>query len=196
MTQQIKKNSTQSSSKITATKESVSAVETAREPAKNVVEMSSVAVKDFISASTAEANKIKEKALEFSRGGADKISKSADAVGKSLYEVASVSRDGVETLVECGNITSAFARDIGSELFEYANQAFSDNIEISKDIFVCRTINDLVELQSKVIKNSFDSFFTKSNNISNMLFEYSSEVLEPIEERVVQAGEKLCKSLS
>lgn len=205
MTQQVKKNSNQSSSKsssspkIAATiahKETASAAEATRESAKNVVEMSSSAVKDFISASTVEVNKVKEKALEFSRDGVEKLSKSADVVGKTLYEAIDVSRDGVESLVECGNVTSAFAKDIGSELFEYANQAFADNVEISKEIFACRTINDFVELQSKIIKNSFDSFFTKSNNISNMLFQYSSEVLEPISERAAQASEKLCKTFS
>ncbi len=202
MPQPVKKSSNQPAAKLAssiankATKEAFSAVESTRNSAESVVKIGSAAVKEFIATGATEAQKAQEKAFAIGREGAEKLSKSADVISKSLYEAVGVSRDNVEALVECGNLTAALAKDISSEIFEYANKSFSDNIEISKDVFACRTINDMVELQSKIVKSAFDSFFSESSKITGMLFEYSSEALEPINERFAEATDKLSKTIS
>ncbi len=202
MTQQAKKPSAQPAAKLAsnvankAAKNTFAAVESGRESVESVVKIGSNAVKDLLSNGASEAQKAQEKVFEIGRESAEQISKSADAMTKSLYEAISVSRDNVEAMVECGNLTASLAKDISSELVEYANKAFSDNVEISKNIFACRTINDMVDLQTKIMKSSFDSFFNQSSKITGMLFEYSTEALEPINERVSQATEQLSKTLS
>lgn len=202
MTQHAKKSSGQPAVKLAssvankAAKNTLSAVENTRNSAESVVKISSSAVKDLLANGAFEAQKVQEKAFEMGREGAEQISKSADALSKTLYEAISISRDNVETMVECGNLTASLAKDMGSEIIEYANKTFSDNVEISKSVFACRTINDMVELQSRIVKSSLDSFFNQSSKLSGMLFEYSSEALEPINERMAQAGEQLSKALS
>ena len=202
MTQQAKKASSQPAVKLAssvankAAKNTISAVESTRSSAESVVKISSSAVKDLLANGASEAQKVQEKAFEMGREGAQQISKSADAMTKSLYEAISISRDNVEALVECGNLTASLAKDVSSEMIEYANKAFSDNVEISKNIFACRTINDMVDLQNKIVRSSLDSFFNQSSKLSGMIFEYSSEALEPINERVSQATEQFSKTLS
>lgn len=202
MTQQAKKSSAQPAAKLAsnvankAAKNTFAAVESGRESVESVVKISGNAVKDLLSNSASEAQKAQEKVFEMGRESAEQISKSADAMTKSLYEAISMSRDNVEAIVECGNLTASLAKDISSELVEYANKAFSDNVEISKNIFACRTINDMVDLQTKIMKSSFDSLFNQSSKLTGMLFEYSTEALEPINERVSQATEQFSKTLS
>lgn len=202
MTQQAKKASGQPSVKLAsavankATKNTISAVESTRNSAESVIKISSSAVKDLLSNGASEAQKAQEKAFEIGRDSAEQISKSADAIAKSMYEAISVSRDNVDAWIECGNMTASLAKEISGEIVEYANKAFSDNVEISKDVFACRTINDMVELQSRIIKNSMDSFFSQSSKLSNMIFEYSSEALEPINERVTKASEQFSKTMA
>jgi hypothetical protein len=130
------------------------------------------------------------------REGAEHLAKSADAVTKALYETISCNRDNVETCIECGNMTATLAKDISAELFESANKAFSDNLELSKELFSCRTFNDMFELQNKIIRNSIDNFFNQSVKLSGMFFEYTTEALEPINERVAQATEQFSKVLA
>lgn len=205
MTQQAKKPSSQPAQPAVklastvankATKNTISAVESTRNSAESVVKISSSAVKDLLANGASEAQKVQEKAFEMGREGAEQISKSADAVTKSLYEAISISRDNVEAMLECGNLTASLAKDVGNEIIGYANRAFSDNMEISKDVFACRTINDMVDLQSRIVKNSLDSFFNQSSKLTNMLFEYSVEAIEPINERVAQTTEQMSKALS
>lgn len=201
MTQQSKKSSP-SPAKLAsavsnkAAKSTYAAVEHTRNSAENVVNIGSKAVKEFMSTSAEEAAKVREKAFAMGREGAEHIAKGADAATKAMYEAVGISRDNLETCMECGNMTAALAKDLSSELFEYTNKAFSDQIEISKEFFACRTINDMFELQSRLVKNSIDSFFNESVKLSGMLFEYTTEALEPINERVAQATEQFSKAMA
>lgn len=178
-----------------AAKTTYAAVESTRNSAENVVKIGSRAAQDFISQSAGEAQKAQDKILSMSREGAAQFAKSADAVTKALYETISTSRDNIEAAVECTNVAAALAKDVSSELMEYANKSFTDSVEVSKELFSCRTINDLMDLQNRVMKNAMDKAFAQSSRLSNLFFEYSAEALEPINERVAQAGEQISKTL-
>ena len=178
-----------------AAKTTYSAVESTRNSAENVVKIGSRAAKDFLQNSAGEAQKAQDKILSMSRDGAAQFAKSADAVSKALYETIGTSRDNIEAAVECGNVAAALAKDVSTELFEYANKGFTETVEVSKELFSCRTINDLMELQTRVMKSAMDSAFAQSSRLSNLLFEYSAEALEPINERVSQATEQFSKTL-
>ena len=179
-----------------AAKNTFAAVETGRASAENVVKIGGKAVKDFIATSADEAAKAQEKVFAMGREGAEQIAKGADAVTKVLYETIAIGRDSVETAIECGNMTAALAKDMSSELFEAANKGFSDGLEMSKEFFTCRTLNDMFELQNRAVKSTIDNFFNQSVKLSGMMFEYTTEALEPINERVAQASEQLNKVLT
>ncbi len=179
-----------------AAKTAYDAAQHTRSQAENVVKIGGNAVKEFLANGAGEAQKAQEKAYAMGREGAEHLAKSADAVTKALYDGISMSRDNVETCIECGNMAAALAKDVSGEVFEYANKAFSDNVELSKEFFACRTINDMVELQNRASKNLIDNFFNQSVKLSGMFFEYATEALEPINERVSQATEQFSKSLA
>lgn len=188
---QTKKTTTSSKSKSTS-----GAASTAAKTTENVVKMSSNAVKDIVSNTAQDAQKAREQVFAMTREGSEKLVKTADTATKAMYEGISICRDNMEALVECGNLTAAFAKDMSNEIVESSNQAFSDNMEMTKEFFACRTLNDMLDLQSRMFKNSMDNFFTQSINLSNMMFEYTNEALEPINERVTKASKKLNKAFS
>lgn len=204
---QAKKSSSQPTAKLATNKAATAAgsrsaktafaaVESTRSSAENVVKIGGKAVQDFISTSAGEAQKAQEKAFAISREGAEHFAKSADAVTRALYEGVSMSRDNIETYMECGNCTASLARDLSNELFEYANKSFSEQLELSKEFFACRTINDMFELQNRLFKSSVDNYFNETAKISSLIFEYTSEALEPINERVAEATSQLNKVLA
>ncbi|MDE3016444.1 MAG: phasin family protein [Pseudomonadota bacterium] len=179
-----------------AARQTYAAVESTRSSAENVVKIGGKAVKEFISTSAGEAQKAQEKAFAMGREGAETFAKSADAVTKALYETIGLSRDGIETCIECGNMTAELAKDLSSEALDYANRTFSEQLELSKGFFSCRTLGDMFELQNRVVKNNIDSFFSQSTKLSERLFDYTTEALEPINERVAQATEQFSKALA
>ena len=133
-----------------SSKEAYSAVETTRNAAENVVRIGSSAVRDLMNSGAGEARKVQDKAFEMSRESAEQFAKSADAASKVMYEVVSLSRGNLETCVECSNMAASFARDLSSEIFESANRAVSESMEVSKEFFGCRTINDFVDVQTRI----------------------------------------------
>lgn len=168
----------------------------ARNPAENVVRLGGGAVKDFIETSSHEAQKAQDKVLKLSRESTEQLVKSADNVSKALQELASLSRDNAETCVECNNLAASLARDLGSETLNSVNRVFSDSVELSKDFLSCRTLNDMIELQTRFFQQSLDGFFNQTSRFSGLLFEYSSEAMEPLNERVATTTEKLQKAMA
>ena len=202
MTQTSKKNTAQPAAKFASAvanktaKEAFASIASTRNSAENVVKLGTNAVKDFITPIAGEAQKAQEKVFAMGREGAEHLAKSADTLTKILHESIAISRDNVEACIECGNMTTALAKDVSDELIESGNKTFSTNIELSKEFFACRTFNDMFELQNKLMKSSIDNFFNQSVKLSGMLFEYANEAIEPINERVVKASEQLSKVLS
>lgn len=189
---QAKKSSSATKSKSSSSKSTSSASTSA----ENVVKMSSAAVKDIVANGAQDVQKAREQVFAITRESSEHFVKTADTASKALYETIAICRDNMEALVECGNLTAAFAKDMSNELVESSNQAFSDNLEMTKEFFACRTLNDMLDLQNRMFKSSMDNFFTQSMNLSNMMFEYTTEALEPINERMTEASEKLSKTLA
>ncbi|MBY0406183.1 MAG: phasin family protein [Rickettsiales bacterium] len=179
-----------------AAKATFANMETGRASAENVVKIGGKAVKDFMSTSAYDAKAAQEKVFAMGREGSEQLVKSADAITKIMYEAITMGRDNVETAIECGNLTAALAKDLSTELFETGNRAFSDNLELSKEFFSCRTFNDMFELQNRIMKTTLDTFFNESVKLSGMVFEYTTEALEPINDRMSQASEQISKALS
>lgn len=202
MTQANRKSSAQPAAKLAsniadkAARQAFAAAESTKNSAENVVRIGSSAMREFLSSSADEAQKAQEKMFAFGRDSAENLAKSADAVSKVMYETVAMSRDNIETCIECGNMGASFVKDISAEWSENASKAFSDSVEMSKDFFACRTINDMVELQNRAARSFIDNFFNQSMKASNMFFEYSTEALEPINERVAQATEQFSKAVS
>lgn len=174
----------------------LAAVESTRASAENAVKIGSKAVKEFMASSTEEAQKAQEKVFAITREGAEHFSKSADAVTKALAEAVELSRDNVEAFIESANLSATLAQDVSAELVNNANKAFSEHVELSKDLFAARTISDLFDIQNRVIKSTIDHFFNQAVKVSGLVFEYSNEALEPINERFAQSAEHLTKTLS
>ena len=131
-----------------AAKNTYAAVASTRSSAENVVKIGGRAAKDFLNQSAGEAQKAQDKILAMSRDGAEQFAKSADAVTKALYETIATSRDNIEAAVECGNVAAALAKDVSSELFEYANKGFTDSVEVSKD-----TVAQETEMNNMILRN-------------------------------------------
>ncbi|MDX2112722.1 MAG: phasin family protein [Alphaproteobacteria bacterium] len=179
-----------------AAKQAFDAAQSTRSSAENVVRIGSSAMQEFFTTSAGEAQKAQEKIFSMGREQAEQLAKSADSMTKMMVESVAMSRDNIETCVECGNMTASFAKDMSAEMMESANKAFADSVEMTKAFFACRTINDMMELQNRAAQSMIDNFFSQSAKYSNMFFEYSSDTLEPINERIAEATEQFSKNFS
>jgi hypothetical protein len=170
-----------------------SAAESTRKGAYSVVNIGSTAARDMLSSGAGEIQKAQEKMHEIGRESAQNFARSADMATKALVECIGISRDNIDAAMECGNITAEMAKTVSQEAYEYCNRAFSDCVELSKEAFTCRTINDMVELQNRAFRQWMDSCFGECAKMSNLMFEYASDAIEPINERVADSTEQMSK---
>lgn len=154
------------------------------------------ALKGLFGPAAEEVQKISEKAFGFGKDGADQFAKSADAATRSINEAVALSQDNMEACVECGNIAAEFSKTVSEELFEFGNSLFAKNVDLSKKVFACRTINDMFDLQSKVFKTNIDSVFNETAKISEMAFKMASKATEPLNDRAAEASKRMRKAFA
>lgn len=196
-----KKTSPKASAKLSSTaratpRETLASVETGRKQIENAVKAGNETVREFISSGAHEAQKTQEKVFAFTRENAETITRSTSAATRGLQEMVALSRENIDALVESGNITADMAKTFSAEIFNYANEAFAHNVELSKEAFGCRTINDIFELQSKLVRANLDSIFNETAKFSNLFFEYAVEAAEPFAGRISETTGRLSKALS
>jgi hypothetical protein len=144
----------------------------------------------------ADAAKGGEKAFAFGKDAGAQLQKSAQGATKAVNEAVELSRENAEAAMECGNIAVSVSKNISAELINYANKAFAQNVELSKQIFNCRTLNDMFDLSSKFFKSNLDSFFNESVKVSELAFAGASEISEPLNERFSETTERFVKAVA
>jgi hypothetical protein len=124
------------------------------------------------------------------------MARSADMATKAMYELITMHRDNIEACMECGASVTNLAKSVSQEVSDYVSKSFSDQVELSKEAFSCRTMNDVIELQNRVMKQSMDNYFNECMKLCNMMFECATEALEPINQRVSGATEQVSRIMA
>lgn len=143
-----------------------------------------------------DASAVKDQMTSFVREATEQLGKTTASYNHALNEAASISKENAEVAVEVANITVALSKELGAELISYSNRTFSQNVELSKQVLACRTLNDIFDLGSRVAKTNLDSFFSESVKLSELMFQASTDVAEPLSERVTESSERLSKALA
>lgn len=144
----------------------------------------------------AGAAKAGEQAFSFGKDAGSQIQKGAQSATRAVNEAAELSRENAEAAMQCGNIAVNVSKNISAEIINYANKSFAQNVELSKQIFNCRTLNDMFDLSSKFFKSNLDGFFNESVKVSELAFQGASEISEPLNERLSDSTERFVKAVA
>ncbi len=136
------------------------------------------------------------KTFEIERESAENILRSAENYTRGAVECMSVCSENVSALAESGNMSSFIFRNMSNEIIKNCNQAISESLELSRDIFACRRYKDMIELQNKVAQQLCDSYFNTGNKLREIVFESCTDTLESIQGRVALASEQFLRPLA
>lgn len=139
-------------------------------------------LQDKFSAAAAEAN--------------EQVNKATQGATRAGAEAVEAARETIETLTEVCNVATRVSKEIGAEMISYCNKQFSQNVELSKQVLTCRTLNDMFDLATRITKANLDAFFTESVKLSEMVFQCATDVAEPLNECVSQTGDRITKAMS
>lgn len=183
-------------SQASAPKKAPKAKRSAPKQREAVLQFGAETMKDFFSSSASEAKKAQATALALTKETAQQFTKQADIPGGSWENAFSAGRDGFEAYLEYSNLATDLGKEFGDELLQFTSTLFSDNVELSQEMFSCRTISDVMELHSKLVKVNIDNLFNESLRLSEMLFRFASETTEPINERIAEATSRFHNGLA
>jgi hypothetical protein len=143
-----------------------------------------------------DTNATQAQLANFTRESTEQLNKTAADANRAMAEAMEVSRGNAEAIVEVSNIAVSLSKELSAELISYVNRNFSQNVELSKQVLACRTLNDMFDLGSRIMKTNLDGFFNESVKLSELLFQASNEVSEPLNERITESTDRLSKALA
>lgn len=165
-------------------------------PVDDVMAVSAEAMQKFMRQAGIKSPMSQNEFNAMGKKSAEQMAKSADAATRSVNDMVDISKKNADAAVKCGDIAVSASKNIGAEMFSFANRSFSQNVELSKELFSCRTLNDMFDLHSKMLKSNMDDFFSESVKMSEMVFQCASDVSEPINQCVSETTERMSKKLS
>ncbi|MEQ8335407.1 phasin family protein [Nisaea sp.] len=119
---------------------------------------------------------------------------------KALYggydEYASLGKANYDAYVTAMNTWSKGFEAISKELYAFGQESVEVSVETGKTVMSCKTVSDLVELQSDMSKKSYDKAVGEITKISEMSVNTVNEAIKPIQESLTGTFEKLTKPLA
>jgi hypothetical protein len=77
----------------------------------------------------------------------------------------------------------------------FTNDAITDNVEICKSFFGCRTASDMMALQARLMQTNMERCLSESARSSNMMMKCMSRAAEPFSEVMTSAAKRMKKEM-
>ncbi|MBF0372533.1 MAG: phasin family protein [Alphaproteobacteria bacterium] len=166
-------------------------------PAKSVEEAVAVTqetIETVVKAGTEAASKGYEQAAAMTKDQVEAAAKMGSAAFKGYEDVVQFNKENVDALLKSGSIMARGVQDVSKTLFGMARGAIDDGMAASKALAGAKSLTDLVNLQSGLMKTGFDKMISEGTKMSELGARVTEEALAPINGRVSAAMQKLRKT--
>lgn len=155
---------------------------------------------DTVKNTVHQLNTSAEAALTSGKAAMEQVAaKSREAVEqsmKSLDEMTDMARGNVEALMASAKAATAGIEQIASHVAEMSRKTFEESTAAVKAMTAAKTPNELFQVQSDFTKTQFDSAVAEFSKLSEMMVKLAGEVMEPVQNRVALATDKLKASFT
>ena len=126
----------------------------------------------------------------------EQIEKANDLAFKSYDEMADFGKENIEAVIASGNVFAKGAEVIGKEVAAFAQASVETNMATAKKLFAAKNVQEMMDLQGKWAKESFDTLLSETTKLQDMSMKIASETTAPINARVNAAVEKFAKPIA
>ncbi|MES2984905.1 MAG: phasin family protein [Pseudomonadota bacterium] len=137
-----------------------------------------------------------EKLAAFTRESSEQLSKASTGASRALNESVTLAQENLSAASEVSNVAVTVSKELAAEIIGFMNKQFAQNVELSKQVLTCRTLNDMFDLATRITKTNLDGFFSESVKISEMVFQCATDVSEPLNERLSDTTDRLTKAMA
>ena len=123
----------------------------------------------------------------------EQVDKASSAALKGYDEFASVNKEQMDACVKSSNIVAKGVEDLSKAYFALAQSAAESNVAAAKKLMGAKTINDVFDIQSEMMKTNFDSFVAESTRLSEMSMKVANEAMAPLQSSFTTFVERVSK---
>lgn len=185
----------------------VDLVEDAVEPVVEIAEKTTSTVKATAAKAAKVAMSGKKTAEKAVKAGTEKITKTLEqalSTSKEKYEtvmqnfsdISAVGRENMDAVVSAGTVFAKGIEAMNAELAAISKRNLEDSVAAVKALAAARSPKEYLELQSDLMKTSWDHMIADTTKIGEMMGEYSKDAMAPLQSRLTAAMEKLSKPLA
>ena len=124
----------------------------------------------------------------------ENVEKASSATLKGYDEAAQINKTNVDAITATANIWSKGVEELNKAYFAFTQNSIETAVSASKAMMAVKTVNDAVELQSNLTRNSFDQLVAESTKLSELTYKVTNDTLAPIQSHLNESIEKLAKS--
>lgn len=137
-----------------------------------------------------------EKVLAMTKENVDAIVKAGADAFKGYEDLIAFNKDNVDAFVKCGTLFAQGMQEINKVVLGLAQTSMEDGVNATKAMFACKSVKDVVAVQSDLAKNNYETLVTEGKKLSEMSLKLAETVGAPLAARVNLAVEKLTKPLA
>lgn len=169
---------------------------TTRNKTKAASKTAAAAVAEAVENFEQVAETVKDEAAQVTETVKVQAEKTGAAAARGYDGLTVLQQSGFDALVRAGEIMARGAEALGKEYFAFAQDAASLNGEAVKAVLSAKSVREVVELQSELVRTNFDKSVGESGKLSDMSIKIANEALEPLHKQISVAVELSMKPLA
>lgn len=176
---------------VSAASEAVSATTNqAVEAAKQIEQAVAVGQKTIENVVKVSTDVAYDKAVALSKDRVEAAMKAGTAAYKGYEDIVEFNRENVDALVKSGLIVARGLQDLNRTLLTLAQEQVEETVAAGKALIGVKTLREVVDIQSGLVKGSVDKLVAESNKISEVGVKLAEEAFAPISARANVVMEK------
>ena len=109
---------------------------------------------------------------------------------KNFDQFALNGKDNVEAVMAASTACTKGMEAINAEMLGFARQMFDEGMTATKAMLGAKTLQEMVDLQTKFAKQNLDGFMTQSTKVGEMATKVAQDTAEPLNARMTAVMEK------
>jgi phasin family protein len=161
--------------------------------AEKAVKVGKETAEKAMKAGSEAVTKVYDQALSAAK---ETVQKTFPQAAARFEELAGLQRANIEALFSAGTVAMKNAETLSEEVLAFNKKAFEEGVANAKKLFECKTMQDVVEMQTDLCCAQIETTLAHASKVTDMALKMAGEMVEPMQERVSQAVEKFGKPLT
>lgn len=164
-----------------------------QDAAAKAVKVGKETAEKALKASSEAVTKVYDQAYSAAK---ETVQKTFPQAAARFEELAGLQRGNLEAFFSAGTVAMKNVETLSEEMLAFNTKAMEDGVANAKKLMDCKTMQDVVELQTNLACAQFESMLAQGTKFTDLTLKMAGEIVEPMQARLGETVEKLGKPLA